>query len=87
MTGTLITGAWIFENGKIVSDEAGQIIKKMLKEDLHLVHKGNGWVRLYQDTERGYWELTYPQSYLHGGGPQQLEKLTITSPDEWVFVE
>jgi hypothetical protein len=32
-----------------------------------------GWSTLYQDPEDGrYWELTYPMSDMHGGGPRSL---------------
>jgi immunity protein 27 of polymorphic toxin system len=31
------------------------------------------WSKLYLDpVDGGYWELTYPQSEMHGGGPPQL---------------
>ncbi len=34
------------------------------------------WTILYQDPNDGrYWELTYPQSELHGGGPPLLSLL------------
>lgn len=33
----------------------------------------DGWSILYQDKEDGrYWELTYPESGMHGGGPPTL---------------
>ncbi|MHB1530434.1 MAG: Imm27 family immunity protein [Acidiferrobacteraceae bacterium] len=37
----------------------------------------SGWNTLYQDPTGGrYWELSYPQSELHGGGPPELRYLT-----------
>ena len=36
------------------------------------------WETLYQDPADGrYWERTYPQSELHGGGPPQLRCLAL----------
>lgn len=33
----------------------------------------SGWDALYRDPETGFlWELTWPQSNLHGGGPPRL---------------
>jgi len=37
---------------------------------------GGGWETLYQDPDDGrYWELTYPQGEMHGGGPPRLTYL------------
>ncbi|MEE2691656.1 MAG: Imm27 family immunity protein [Pseudomonadota bacterium] len=37
----------------------------------------DGWSRLYWDAHDGrYWELTYPHSEMHGGGPAQIEEVT-----------
>jgi len=36
-----------------------------------------GWSILYADqTDGSLWELSYPQSEMHGGGPQMLRRLT-----------
>jgi hypothetical protein len=36
-----------------------------------------GWDVLYRDPNDGrLWELIYPQSEIHGGGPPQLISLT-----------
>jgi Immunity protein 27 len=40
----------------------------------------SGWDTLYRDpTDGRFWELIYPQSHLHGGGPPELRNLT---PDD-----
>ena len=36
-----------------------------------------GWETLYRDPRDGrLWELTYPQSEMHGGGPRRLHVLS-----------
>ncbi|MEI6200518.1 MAG: Imm27 family immunity protein [Enhydrobacter sp.] len=43
-----------------------------------LGHSGDGWDTLYRDTVDGrFWELTYPQSHMHGGGPPRLTMLHL----------
>jgi hypothetical protein len=45
-----------------------------------LEHRGiaaGGWEQLYRDPRDGrFWELTFPQGSLHGGGPRQLTRIT-----------
>ena len=37
----------------------------------------SGWETLYRDPEDDrYWELTYPHSHMHGGGPPSLFNLS-----------
>ncbi|MGZ5170952.1 MAG: Imm27 family immunity protein, partial [Burkholderiales bacterium] len=37
------------------------------------------WLRLYKDpTDGRLWELTYPHSEMHGGGPRILRVITST---------
>ena len=38
-----------------------------------IAQSADGWDTLYRDPADGrYWEHTYPQSELHGGGPPRL---------------
>jgi hypothetical protein len=40
----------------------------------------SGWDALYADPVTGkFWELTYPQSHLHGGGPRQLSEISSSA--------
>jgi hypothetical protein len=40
----------------------------------------SGWDALYADPATGkFWELTYPQSHLHGGGPRQLSEISSSA--------
>jgi Immunity protein 27 len=38
----------------------------------------SGWETLYRDPITGeLWELTYPQSEMHGGGPRHLRIISL----------
>ena len=38
---------------------------------------GDNWSALFKDPHDGrYWELTYPQSHMQGGGPPTLQLLS-----------
>ena len=75
---TVLTGQWITQGGHPVADDVCKRILALTKS--HLVEIGrdaSGWNALYRDPNDGrYWELSYPQSELHGGGPPQLQCLT-----------
>ncbi len=49
-----------------------------LKQHLdELVVDGYHWRILYRDRRNGqFWEETYPQSHLHGGGPPELSPIS-----------
>ena len=73
-TETLLTGKWLLSNGHPVADEVCDRIMLLIKGHLReLGHDSSGWDMLYRDISDGrLWELTFPQSELHGGGPPQL---------------
>ena len=42
----------------------------------------DGWTVRYVDDSTGdLWELTYPHSECHGGGPPLLKRVTQSPPD------
>ena len=42
-----------------------------------------GWSFLFRDPKDGrYWELTYPRSEMHGGGPARLTEVTQETAQE-----
>jgi hypothetical protein len=73
-----LTGKWLFENGKVVGDEIEQRIWELVKNRFtRLADREGGWVILHQDPVDGsFWELSFPQGELHGGGPRRLTRLT-----------
>ena len=78
-TKTEFTGKWIFLDGRVVADETCQQINELVASHLQeLGRDPSGWDALYRDPDDGrLWELTFPQSELHGGGPPQLRYLTL----------
>jgi hypothetical protein len=76
---TLLVGQWDSREGRVVPDQTcvriNELIRTYLKE---LGRDASGWDVLFRDPEDGrLWELTYPHSELHGGGPPQLRCLRV----------
>jgi hypothetical protein len=78
-TETQLTGKWIWHEGCAVADETCERINELVRSHLRqLGRDASGWKVLYRDpNDERLWELTYPQSELHGGGPAQLRCLTL----------
>jgi Immunity protein 27 len=69
-----LTGAWLIEGDRVISDEVCRRIGILVEEYLQLIGSADEcWSKLYLDPEDGrYWELVYPQGEMHGGGLPQL---------------
>ncbi len=78
---TQIEGRWLTLAGKTIADDNCSRINYLLAKELtRVAATSDGWFILYRDNfDNRLWELTYPQSELHGGGPPRLCNLT---PDE-----
>jgi hypothetical protein len=75
---TLLTGRWVIQDGRAVADDVCQRIAALTKSYLtEMARDASGWNTLFRDpTDGRYWELSYPQSEFHGGGPPELRCLT-----------
>jgi len=75
----LLTGQWTTDQGRVLADDTSHRIDELTRAHLkELGRDSSGWDTLYRDPDDGrYWELTYPQSHLQGGGPPQLRRLTL----------
>lgn len=71
-------GKWILKDGKLVADATARRIDYLVQNELVEVDRSDdGWAVLYLDKRDGrYWELNYPDSDQHGGGPSCLESLS-----------
>jgi hypothetical protein len=75
---TEIIGKWLYDGPKVTGDSACLRIEDLTQNYLReLAANGEDWSILYQDPDDGrYWEFTYPQSHMHGGGPPPLTLLS-----------
>lgn len=75
---TSLLGNWSLNAVKVIADATCRRIEWLISN--HLVQLGSdasGWDELYRDPDDGrLWELTWPQSEMHGGGPPRLSCLT-----------
>jgi hypothetical protein len=73
-----LTGAWLVEGDQVIADEVCQRIGILVEGCLQLIGSADGgWSRLYIDPADGrYWDLTYPQNEMHGGGPPLLAHIS-----------
>jgi hypothetical protein len=75
---TVIEGNWLFDGKQVVGDEGCKQIDAILPTLTFVASRDGGWARLYRDDELAlFWELTYPQGELHGGGPPRLESYSL----------
>ena len=73
-----ICGEWALQDGRRLVDAATRRICELIKHELVEAGRSeDGWTILYPDRNDGrYWELSYPNSDQHGGGPPCLESLS-----------
>src|SRR5262245_47029775 len=69
-----LVGRWELKDGKMVANATSRRIEWLIENQLaELGSDASGWDVLYRDPSDGrLWELTYPQSDSHGGGPPRL---------------
>lgn len=74
---TEIRGAWITSGGQVAPDAACRRIEQLVSRYLvKLGRDASGWDTLFRDPADGrYWELVYPRSEMHGGGPPTLRRV------------
>jgi hypothetical protein len=65
---------WVSEDGKMVARGDAAAIDDMLGTKLEKVRPDeSGWLVVFRHRETNQlWELSYPQSEMHGGGPRRL---------------
>ena len=75
---------WVMREGKIVAEGYSMSINALLGDLDRVANRDGGWTILYRHRKTGeFWELSYPQSEMHGGGPRRLRRVNITGPDDW----
>ena len=68
---------WCFENGKMTVRGDAAAIDGMLAKKLDKIKVDPiNWIVIFRHRDTNQlWELSYPQSELHGGGPRRLRLL------------
>jgi hypothetical protein len=78
---TDLIGKWVKQGARVVADPVELRINQLIAhrlEKLAVSSESGGWEILYRDPDDGrYWELTYPHSEMHGGGPKRLTNLPV----------
>lgn len=71
---TRLVGGIVVNGGRIDWDPVSRRIHELTQGPLILLGSVDaGWSKLYYDPVDGrMWELTFPQSEMHGGGPPTL---------------
>jgi hypothetical protein len=73
---------WYSEDGKMLAGADALAINEMLATKLEEVRTDvTNWIVIFRHRDTNQlWELSYPQSELHGGGPRRL-RLIDSAPD------
>jgi hypothetical protein len=76
---------WVMRDGKMVAEGDAATIDVLLGDLDRVADGAAGWTILYRDREtEAFWELSYPQSEMHGGGPRRLRQLDIPAAEAWI---
>lgn len=75
---TVLEGQWVMRKGEPIADAVCKQINTLTDTFfIKLGHDSSGWLTLYRNPENGsLWELDYPQSEMHGGGPPRLKLIS-----------
>ena len=77
---TELIGKWIADGVQVRADPTCERIQWLTSRHLQKVtisKQWGAWETLFRDPDDGrYWEQTYPQSHMHGGGPPTLKCLS-----------
>jgi hypothetical protein len=76
---TRLEGQWVSRKGKTKPDAVSERIARLVRNSLvRVAPDATGWDILYRDPRDGrLWELIYPHSEMHGGGPPLLRVVSI----------
>ena len=79
-----LAGNWISTERGVEADAVARRITDLIQNHLrHLAADATGWDHLYVDPGDGrFWELTYPFSGWHGGGPPHLKVVSQSDAKE-----
>jgi hypothetical protein len=78
---------WTLSGSKMVVGGDHEIIQDLITNQLDQVKvDSSGWLSLYRHRDSGeFWELSYPQGEMHGGGPRMLRRVFLSHADDWIM--
>ncbi len=75
---------WVIRDGKVIAEGNSTSINTLLVDLERIADKDGGWTVLYRHREtHEFWELSYPQGEMQGGGPRRLRRVNIAGPGNW----
>lgn len=76
-----LRGNWIFSESSMIADKVSKRIEILIKDYLiEIASDYNGWEKLFLDPDdKRYWELTYLNGELHGGGTPLLKNINTAA--------
>lgn len=76
----ILIGSTYFKDGKVCKDSIFIRIEELISTSLIKIKTDeSGWIVIYQDPiDSRYWELSYTDSHLHGGGCPTLKCISLT---------
>lgn len=78
-----LVGEWQVVGERVEANDCCRRIAEELPKLTKLATAEAGWSTLYRDpADTRFWELTYPKSELHGGGPPMLRVLQAGAAEE-----
>ena len=79
---TELRGKWCFDGTSMVKDTVCSRIEYLTESILEKIAESpewGAWEILYRDPNDGrFWELTYPEGHMQGGGPPRLAIITFS---------
>ena len=79
-----LRGEWVIRDGKVIAEGDSMSIDSLLVDLERVADKEGGWTILYRHCKtHEFWELSYPQGEMHGGGPRRLRQMNIAGPGDW----
>lgn len=75
---TSLIGNWIEKDGAVTQDAICERIHWLTNSYFDEIYiDGDNWTALYRDpNDQSFWELTFPKSQMHGGGPPALQRVS-----------
>ena len=75
-----LIGSWTYQGDRVTGDDVCERIEWLTSHVLEQVavsREYGAWETLFRDPQDGrFWERTYPQSEMQGGGPPILSNLS-----------